>query len=123
MLVTLAGISIDVRPVLAKATSPMVVTPTGIVEFLHPIINVLDDFSIIALQPLRESYVSFPSSTVIVSNLLHKPKASAPMLVTLAGMVIDVKSEQLLKAPTPMVVNCEPSAKETVVRPEQSSKA
>ena len=76
----------------------MLVTSPGMVEPLHPIINVLLSFSIIALQLLRESYFVLPASTVIVAKLLQSAKTPTPMLVTLAGMVTDVKLEQNRKA-------------------------
>ena len=76
----------------------MLVTLAGIVEFLHPIINVLVNVSIIALQPLRESNTVFPSSTVIDAILEQPEKTFLPMLVTLAGMVMDVRLEQYWKA-------------------------
>ena len=77
-----------------KAPFPIDVTLLGIVVFLHPIINVLDDVSIIALQLLRESYLAFPSSTTMDIKPPQPEKASSPMLVTLLGMVIDVNPLQ-----------------------------
>jgi hypothetical protein len=54
--VTLEGINIEDRPLQhQKAFSKIQVTLEGMVEFLHPTMRVLDDFSIIALQLSRES--------------------------------------------------------------------
>ena len=70
--VTLLGIVTEVRPLQpAKAPTPMLVTLLGIVVFLHPVINVLDDVSIIALQLLRESNLVFPSSTTMLVSSKH----------------------------------------------------
>ena len=56
ILVTELGISMLVSPLqYANALSPMLVTELGIIVFLHPAINVLLDFSMIALQLPRES--------------------------------------------------------------------
>ena len=56
MLVTLLGIVIEVRPVQPlNAWFPTAVTLLGITVFLQPVIKVLEDVSIIALQLLRES--------------------------------------------------------------------
>ena len=72
MLVTLSGMVIDVRPPQPeKAYAPIVVTLLGMVVFRQPTIRVLDDVSIIALQPLRESYTLFPSSTLIAVRLVQ----------------------------------------------------
>ena len=66
MLVTELGMLTEVRlEQLAKASSPMVVTPTGIVVFMQPLISVFDAVSIIALLFSRESYTALPSSTII----------------------------------------------------------
>ena len=75
MVVTLAGISIDVRPLPLKASTPIVVTPSGIIVPLHPTTNVFDVVSIIALQLSRESSFVFFVSTVIVVNLGQELKA------------------------------------------------
>ena len=64
MYVTLLGISIEVNPVhWSKALPPMLVTLLGITVFLHPAISLLVDVSMIALQFSRESYVALLSST------------------------------------------------------------
>ena len=56
MLVTLSGMVTEVRPEQPqKARSPMLVTLEGMVVFIHPVINVLEDVSIRALQLSRES--------------------------------------------------------------------
>ena len=57
-----------------------------------------------ALHPLRESYIIFPSDTIIDFNLPHHENAHSPMLVTLEGIVIEVRLLQPEKAETPMLV-------------------
>ena len=73
----------------------MLVTLFGIVVFLQPAIKVFDAISIIALQLLRESYFVFPVSTFIDVRPSHQPKTAMPMLVTLFGMVTEVRPLQL----------------------------
>lgn len=91
MLATLLGMIIDAKPKqLVKALLPMLVTLFGIDVFLQPSMSVLLDFSMIALQPLRESYTVFPSSTFIDIKPLQPEKALSPMLVTLLGMKREV---------------------------------
>ena len=66
MLVTLSGIVIVVKLAQSSnASCPMAVTVDGITVLLQPAISVFDDVSMIALQLSRESYVVFPSSTII----------------------------------------------------------
>ena len=60
----------------------MDVTPSGIVVFLQPKIRVLDDFSIMALQLLRESYFALFASTVIDVKADPPTKPSAVNVVT-----------------------------------------
>ena len=56
MLVTSLGIVTEDKPEQPEnAPTPILVTLLGIVVFLHPAINVLDDVSIIASQLSRES--------------------------------------------------------------------
>ena len=52
---------------------------------------------------------------------VHSKKAEFPMLVTLLGIVIEVKLEQLEKVLSPMLVR--PSPMNTEVRPEHELKA
>ena len=95
MYVTLEGIVIEVRPEQPKnAKSPILVTLEGMIVFLQPAISVLDLVSIIALQLSRESYLGFLSSTIILVRL-RQPCNPSSMLVTLEGMVIEVRPEQL----------------------------
>ena len=92
MLVTLLGMVTDVRPLQSeKAPSPMLVTLSGIAVFLHPLIKVFVDISIIELQLSLESYLGLPYSTRIDIKPLQPEKAYCPMLVTLLGMVTDVR--------------------------------
>ena len=72
----------------------MLVTLLGIIVDLQPAIRVLDEVSIIALQLSRESYVVFSPSTMIEVKLKQLEKAASPMLVTLLGMVTEIKSLQ-----------------------------
>ena len=69
----------------------MLVTLLGITVFLHPTTNVLVVFSIIALQLSRESYLELPSSTVTEVKPLQQENAPLPMVVTLLGIVTEVK--------------------------------
>jgi len=73
----------------------MLVTDEGMVEFLHPTISLLLVVSIIALQLLRESNVGFPCATEMVVSPVQSAKAPTPILVTLLGMVTEVKLVQL----------------------------
>ena len=92
MLVTLLGISTEVRLVhQMNAHSPILVTLLGITVFLQPKINVLVAVSIIALQLLRESYIEFPLDTTIVVRPVQPENAEPPMLVTLLGIVTEVR--------------------------------
>ena len=106
---------------LEKAPDPMDVTETGIIVFLHPLINVFDAVSIMALQPLRESYFVFPLSTVMEARLEQSQKASFPMDVTPSGMLMEVRLEQPWNAKSPMDVT--PSGMVMEVRLEQPKKA
>ena len=96
MDVTLLGMVMEVKPLQPeKAVFPMLVTLLGIVEFLHPAINVFDVFSIIALQLLRESKIVFPLSTIMEVKPSHLEKTFTPIDVTLLGIVTEVKLVQL----------------------------
>ena len=68
------------------------------VVFLHPTTNVFDDFSIIALQLSRESYLAFPLSTTMEVKPMQPEKEPLPILVTLLGIVREVKLLQPEKA-------------------------
>ena len=90
ILVTLAGIVISDKPEHPKkAELPMLVTSSGIIVAEHPKSKALVLVSIIALQPPRESYIVFPSATMIEERLMQFSKAASPILATLAGMVIE----------------------------------
>lgn len=75
----------------------MAVTLLGITVFLHPLINLLLSFSMMALQSLRESYTVLPSCTLMVSKLIQPRKGIPQMPVTLAGIITLVSDEQLTK--------------------------
>ena len=84
----------EVKPLQPeKALRPILVTLLGIVLFLHPDINVLDDVSMIALQLLRESYTVLLLTTISV-RLLQSDKTLCPMVFTLLGIVIEFKALQ-----------------------------
>ena len=95
---TLPGMVTDVKPLLAKASLPILVTPLGISKEVRPVqpqkaplpilvtllgMNVftqpynreLVEVSIIALQSSRESYTGFPLSTLIEVKELQPQKA------------------------------------------------
>jgi hypothetical protein len=56
MLVTQLGIFKEVRLVhLEKAELPIEITLLGMIVFLHPVINVFEEVSMMALQLSRES--------------------------------------------------------------------
>ena len=99
MLVTLLGIVTDVMEMHPKkVASPIPVTLWGIIVLGQPATNLFVAVSIIPLQSLRESYVVLPSSTFIDFKLLHTPKAYHPILVTLLGIMIEVKFSWFAKA-------------------------
>jgi hypothetical protein len=109
MEVTPSGIIIDVKPQLKNAVIQIAVTLFGIVELLQPQNRVFVEVSIIALQPSLESYIGFPSSTLMDDRFLQlmkgeveactimAPSPFADILVTLLGMNTDV-NPQLAKA-------------------------
>ena len=95
MLVTLLGIVTEVKEEQPlKALPPILVTLLGIVVFLQPAMRVLVAVLIIALQFSRLSYVEFLLSTTMEVKEEQSPKAELPMLVTLLGIVTEVKEEQ-----------------------------
>ena len=76
----------------------MRVTLSGIFVVEQPAIKVLLFVSMMAWQLLRESKMGLSSATVIAVMLLQQLKAPSPMLVTLLGIVIEVKLVHLRKA-------------------------
>jgi hypothetical protein len=99
----------------------MAVTVDGITVLLQPAISVFEDVSMIALQLSRESYVVFPSSTIIEVRALHPLYAVLSMFVTLLGIVIEVRALQYWKAFIPMFVTL--LGMDTETRPLQLEKA
>ena len=80
----------EVIKTFSNAHFPILVTVLGMIVFLHPAMSLLEDFSITALQPSRESYIKLEPSTWIDSK--EEPeKTDSLMFVTLDGMVIEVK--------------------------------
>ena len=71
----------------------MLVTLDGIIVLLNPWINVLVAVSIIALQLFLLSYVWLLLSTTMLVKLLQPANGASPMLVTLDGIVIEVRPE------------------------------
>ena len=101
--VTLVGIIKEVKLRQAEnAAEQMDLIPSGIIVLSHPLIKVLDEVSMIALQFSRESYTGFPYSTTIEVKPLQALKALLPMDVTLLGMVMEVKPQQFAKAKSPI---------------------
>ena len=113
-LVTLLGISMDVKPPIPRnAFVSILVTLLGTMVDLHPCINVLVDVSMMALQSSRESYLGLLTSTLITDKFWQHSKGFEPMFVTLPGIVTDV-NPQSLKADTSME---QPSGISTDVSP------
>ena len=109
MLVTDEGMLREGRPVQPeKAPLPMLETDEGIFVLLHPFIRVLLWDSIIALQLLRESYLGFPSATMIEIRDVQPMKAQSSMLVTEEEMDTEFIPLQSLKALSPMLVTLSP---------------
>ena len=103
--VTLSGSVILVKPLQpSKALSPICVTPEGTSVFLHPTINALLDFSIIALQLSLLSYTLLFSSTLMLSKLPQDENAPSPIFITLFGNVIFVKVLHSANANPPISV-------------------
>ena len=105
MVVTPSERLASVIEVPLKAFFPMVVIEAGKVEPLHPKISLFVAVSTTALQLSRESYTELPLSTTIVSRLsqwkngLRLGEPCPRMLVTEAGIVIDVIEVQYWNAP------------------------
>ena len=96
ILVTLLGMVTEVREEQPlKAPYPILVTLLGMVVFLQPTTRVFVAVSIIALQFSRLSYVLLPLSTTIAERAEQPSKALFPILVTLLGIVTEVREEQL----------------------------
>ena len=72
----------------------MLITLLGIMVFLHPVTNVLDDVSMIALQLSRESYLVFPLSTTMEVKLEQSWNAFPSIDITLLGMSIEIRPLQ-----------------------------
>ena len=104
--VTEFGISKVSKPFnCTKALAPMAITEFGMLMFLHPHLNVLEDVSITALQLLRESYTLFLLSTMIVFKLLQPEKIQSPIVETFCGIIIDIRFIQSLNASSGIVVS------------------
>ena len=86
------------RPLqLVKALAPILVTLSGIVLLLQPLINLLLDVSMMALQSLRESYLLLLSLTTIFSIASHPSIAFNEILSTPLPMYKLAKFTQSLK--------------------------
>ena len=86
-----------------KAASPMLVTLLGIIVFLQPAISMLFAVLIIALHLLRLSYLVLPLSTAIEASKVQSENTPSPILVTLLGIVIEVRGHPL-KVYSPILV-------------------
>ena len=85
--------SIEVKPVQPEnAQCPILVTLSGMMLFIVPTIRVLPEFLMRLFPSLRKCV--FPAETDIVSRLLQEVKGLVSILVTLFGMVIEVKLVQ-----------------------------
>ena len=105
MLVTLSGMFMKVRLLQPKKpNSPMLVTLSGMIVLEHPITSLLLLVSMIALHPFRESYIVFPSATIMEVRPLQLLKAEYSIFVTLFGMLMEVRLLQLEKAELPIFV-------------------
>ena len=83
---------------------PIDVTLSGIIVSAQPVIKVLVEVSIIALQSSLESYTVFPSFTMIELKEVQLLKVKLPIEVTLSGITIELKEEQHSKAHLPIEV-------------------
>ena len=86
---------------------PIEITLFGIIVVAQPVIKVLVEVSIIALQSSLESYTVFSSFTMIELKEQHS-KAHLPIEVTLSGITIELKEQQSKKAPSPIEVTLFP---------------
>ena len=103
--VTLSGITIELKELQPlKASSPIEVTLSGIIVVAQPVIKVLVEVSIIALQSSLESYTVFPSFTIIVLKELQPLKVMLPIEIKPFPIVTDFKELQPLKAEPPIEV-------------------
>ena len=82
----------------------MEVTLLGITVFLHPTMSLLVDVSMMALQLLRESKVALPASTIIDDKAVQPEKTDPATMVTLLGIVTEVRLVQFPNTSTAMVV-------------------
>ena len=82
----------------------MLVTELGMVVDWQPARRVLVAVSIIALQFSRESYIVLPLFTTMEVREEQYLNAPSPMLVTEFGMAMEVREEQPLNALLPMLV-------------------
>jgi uncharacterized membrane protein HdeD (DUF308 family) len=121
-LFTLDGMLIDsssMQP--SKALSPILFAVVGMIVFLQPNMRTFVDFSIMALQLFRESYVKLFESTVMEQSPLQRKKAFRPILDTLDGIIRLVKPVQSLKAFSPIIHTLDGILR--LVKLEQFSKA
>ena len=95
ILETEFGMMMEVSsPQPANANCSMLVTELGIIVVLHPVIRLLEEVAMIALQLLRLSYTVFSLATTIEVSPLQWLNALSLMLVTELGMVMDVSPLQ-----------------------------
>lgn len=77
---------------LEKANLPIAIIELGMAVLLQPANRVLEDFSIIALQLPRESYVLLSESTIRFVSPEQPLKTPVPIAVTDLGIVIEISS-------------------------------
>ena len=106
ILSTLLGISIEVKLLLPKDASPMVVTLSGIKydPFLPAGYWTSKVVSLLNKTPSTAQYRGLSEATLIVDNLGQYAKTPSSMFVMLFGISIDVKLRQYQKASYPMLV-------------------
>lgn len=95
----------------------MLVTLLGMIVLLQPDIRTLEDVFMMALQSLRESYLKLFASTLINLRPVQPVKASSPILITFLGIAMDSKDLQSENAYLSMLVTL--LGMVTEMRPEQ----
>ena len=110
MLVTLLGIVIDIKPVQPENVPPsMLVTPLGIVTEVKPVQpenarSLMRSPLVIVTVLSWLLLIWFAANAGIVAVSIGQPlNAFSPMLVTLSGIVIEVKPLQPENALSPML--------------------
>ena len=87
-----------------NAPFPILVTPSGINELLHPAIKTPVAVSIIHLQFSLESYVLLFGDMLMISKPPHQTNAISSINETFSGISIDVICQHDSKAYCPILV-------------------